>query len=286
MPSLPDRTPVPGQGPATRQVLLDAHVHCHPGFALHEFLDHAQRNLDRIALGLGSPGDAAALLVLTEASGEHSFARFLSARGGTLPGGWRIGATAEPESLIARPEHGLTLTLIAGQQVRLHERLELLAIAGNPALPDGGTLDETAAEILRAGAVPVLPWGFGKWSLGRRRLVERLLDRASPDELLLADSGTRAALAPFPRLLARGARRGFRVIAGSDPLPLAGEVARPGSVGCLLEGPFSTDTPASALRELLLRTGQSPQLFGTGRPLPAFLRDQIVMQLRKAGGWA
>ena len=73
---------------------------------------------------------------------------------------------------------------------------------------------------------------------------------------------------------------GFRVIAGSDPLPLAGEIERPGSFGCLLEGPFSVNRPAAALRDLLAES--TPRPFGLGRSLPSFVRSQLAMQLRKA----
>ena len=147
--------------------------------------------------------------------------------------------------------------------------------------PDGGSPESAAEAIRAAGALPVLPWGFGKWWWRRRRIVERLLTETPPGDLLLADSGIRAALAPYPRLLARAERLGFRVVAGSDPLPLAGEIARPGSFGCLVQGPFSVEAPAAALRDLLATEPSKPRIYGAGRPLAGFLRDQLAMQLRK-----
>ncbi len=173
------------------------------------------------------------------------------------------------------------MVLVAGQQIRLRRGLELLALGCNPGLPDGGDLDSTAAAIRAAGALPVLPWGFGKWWLRRGRIVAGLLRTARPEELLLADSGARARLLPYPRLLARAAALGFRVLAGSDPLPLAGEITRPGSYGCLIEGPLSLDRPAAALDRLLRGAPPALPRFGTGRPLAGFLRDQMSMQWRR-----
>ena len=264
-----------------RPVLVDSHVHCHPSFDLEQFLDHAHCNFSRAAAQQATSGDPVGLLALTEGRGERSFERLGGCLGRPLSGGWQIDRTNEPGSLVARRAGGLELAIVAGRQIRLQGGLEVLAIGGNPALEDGGSLETTAAAIRRAGALPVLPWGFGKWWLRRGRLVERILERTPPADLLLADSGTRAALAPYPRLLARAERQGFRIVAGSDPLPLAGEVARPGSYGCLLRGPFSIEAPAAGLRRMLATGQPRPRLYGRGRPLPGFLRDQLAMQLRR-----
>lgn len=277
-----ERQPASEPSAAVRTVLVDAHVHCHPSFDLGQFLDHAQRNFSRAAVDLAAPGEVVGVLALTAGRGEASFERFRRHRGDSLPRAcWRIVETTERQSLVARCGSGIQLALVAGQQIRLQGGLELLAIGVDPGLKDGGTLDATAAAIRRAGALPVLPWGFGKWTLRRGRLVDRLLNRTPPDELLVADSGTRAALSRYPPLLTRAESLGFRVIAGSDPLPLAGEVARPGSFGFLVPGPFSIARPAASVKKLLGPGAPKPRLYGAGRPLAAFLRAQLAMQLGK-----
>jgi len=52
-------------------------------------------------------------------------------------------------------------------------------------------------------------------------------------------------------LLALGRRRGFKVLAGSDPLPLAGEERRIGRYGVRVRAEFDPEAPAESVRRML-----------------------------------
>src|SRR4029077_15635911 len=152
-------------------VLADAHVHFHRGFGRDAFLDGALCNFRRGAADLGLAGPLTCCLLLTESAGVCFF-RMSQEEGGD--GHWSFAPTAEPESLIVRRGDD-RLILIAGRQVVTREGLEALALATAEDFPDGLPLDETLDRIRAAGALPVLPWGFGKWWSSRGSRVAQEL---------------------------------------------------------------------------------------------------------------
>ncbi len=39
--------------------------------------------------------------------------------------------------------------------------------------------------VREVGAIPVIPWGFGKWHSARRRILLEVLQQRSPGSILL-----------------------------------------------------------------------------------------------------
>ena len=198
--------------------IADCHVHLHSEFDVTSFLDGAARNLRRT----DAPGFTG-MLCLADIGSQESLARL---RHGAP--GWSVEGTQETESLLVRGAAGL-LAIIAGRQVVTAERLEVLMLGSARPLADGAPLDRTLELADAAGGVAVLPWGVGKWTFDRARIVARVLAEADPRALLVGDNGTRPGIVPEPRLLRVARARGFRVLPGSDPLPLAFHAARAGS---------------------------------------------------------
>ncbi|MEQ8770953.1 MAG: hypothetical protein RIB60_10655 [Phycisphaerales bacterium] len=252
---------------------LDAHVHLHPRFDAAAFLDHAARN---------ARGNAA--LCFTECAGVN---RFTELRDASSAGEWLITPTAEPESLIARRgEHAVIL--IAGRQVITAERLEVLAVAADSDVADGQPLGTTIDATLAAGALPVLPWAFGKWTGARGRAVASCIESRS--DVFVADQAGRPAGTPEPPILALARERGLINLSGSDPLDLPRHVARPASFGCTLtdggSDTFELDaqTPADDLRAKLARLTTSPPIRGSRVSPIGFVRDQVALRLAKRSG--
>ena len=167
--------------PAT---LVDAHAHLHACFGLEAFLDGAWDGFQRAAADLGRPLDCGVLL-LTQTAGDERFERLVveatpqgSARGGRP--GWSIARTGEPESLAARRADGARLLIVCGRQLRTAEGLELLALATCARFADGQPLAAALRGVEAAGAIPVLPWGVGKWTGKRGRIVGGLIDAGRP----------------------------------------------------------------------------------------------------------
>lgn len=179
-----------------------------------------------------------------------------------------------------RSPGGERLLVVAGRQVRTREGLEMLGLATTEEFPDGLSFEDALARVRWSGAVPVLPWGFGKWWFYRGGLIEALLRRPEPKWIFLGDNGGRPAVGGTPRLLREARRRGIPVLPGSDPLPLAGHEARAGSYGFLVREGVDEQQPAAALRQWLRGLAVQPPTFGGCQRLTQFCRDQIHLRLR------
>lgn len=250
--------------------LVDAHVHFHSCFDLRTFLDGALRNFREGAAELGLAQPWSGYLLLTESAGARWFRRWRD--GLNAAGSWRFEPTPEEESLLAVSGTGERLVLVAGRQIVARERLEVLALGRDLALTDGMPLGEALERVRESGALPVLPWGFGKWWGRRGTVVSEILGQGG--ELFLGDNAGR--LGPAPVLFRRA-----RVLPGSDPLPFSRHAGLAGSYGFVLPAAVDVDRPAATLLQRLRETGQ-PRAFGRRAGLPRFVRDQMAMQLRSA----
>lgn len=215
--------------PAPNRVAIDAHVHLHDERNARRALEAAWSTFRRNA-----PGLAAAVCMLTEREGCDVFSSLRS----------ELVETAEGESLWL--DESRRLLVVAGRQIVCREGLEILGLfLAAPIELEGRPASEVVAAIRAHDAVPVLPWGVGKWLGPRGRLVDRLLD-CGGEELFLGDNAGRPGFWPVPRF-----RRAIRVLPGSDPLPIDGAEAAIGSFGCLLNCELPPDRPAAALRRAL-----------------------------------
>jgi hypothetical protein len=259
-------------------LLIDAHVHLHDCFPPAAFLEHAARNFERAAGEHGwTPWRG--VLMLTESAGVDAFA--LLEAGSVDTGAWTVESTADPVMLVAR-NGAREVFLIAGRQVVSGEGLEVLLLGTRAAPADGRPIEAVLAEGERLGALRVIPWGAGKWLFGRGRLLERLLEAARAGSgFFLGDSGGRPAFWANPRHFIRASRRGITVLRGTDPLPFASQVTRPGAFGFRLawwdDRPLTGESIKAALR--------SPDVeltpYGRLERLGPFVRHQFGMQRRK-----
>jgi len=266
------------EAPLGQQLLVDGHVHFHDCFDPLAFLDAAHENLRQAAARRDLP-DAGGCLLFTESRGA---AFFRSVRDGAVSvDGWRFSRTAEGESVFAEGEAEPPLLLVAGRQVVTSERLEVLALGVDADFEDGHGLRETLAEVIEADGVPVIPWGFGKWTGRRGRLVTEAVDAAAPGRLFLGDNGGRLSLGAAPEHFAVAEDRRVPVLPGSDPLPFPDQVDRAGSYGFVLPGPPDPERPAAWIKERLRELRESPPQFGRLETLPRFCRYQVAMQLRR-----
>jgi hypothetical protein len=227
-------------------IAADTHVHLYPFYDAGLLLDHAMDNLGALA-----PTAGAFALLLTERSDCRAFRAL---RDGSLKPGadWKIEATDDSNAVVARCDSGPGLCVIAGRQINTRERIEILALTMDLEIEDGLPIDDALARVNGAGAVPVLAWAPGKWFSARGKIVERLIDHAEKGRLLLGDTSLRPTVWPEPALMKRGAARGLAIVAGSDPLPFAGEESAAGTYGTAMDVVFNPARPAESLRAALL----------------------------------
>jgi hypothetical protein len=259
-------------------LLIDGHVHFHPCFAVGEFLEAAASNFRAARREVG---DAAAVgcLLFTENSWRHSFRAFQDGLVERSADGWRVEPTAEDCAVVVLGPADERLVIVAGRQIVTADRLEVLALGTTSEYPDGLPMNEALGLALSTGAVTVVPWGFGKWTGGRGRIVERILSSSVADELYIGDNGGRPAAGSEPALFRLARDRGVPILPGSDPLPLAPEVRKPGRIGFVLRGLAQLETPAATIAARLA-TREQPPRFGRLESLPTFLHRQVALRLR------
>ena len=219
-------------------IRADCHVHLYPSFRL-------DRLLQRLS-ALESEGIPRAYL-LAERHDCNAFdlLKSLSEVSDTSEGVVRVGGGY----------------WVAGRQVVTAERLEVLALCTEKQFRDGLPFNQCLQMVKDAGAVSVTSWAPGKWTFGRERIIRDAIEQAKPGELLLADSSLRPAHFPEPALLKLGRQKGLGVIAGTDPLPFAGQENLIGSYGALLPN-FDPARPLESLVKSLTTERPNFQHFG------------------------
>ena len=241
---------------------IDGHVHYHPMFSLATFLRAACRNVQ---------GDLGVLL-LAQPDGAGPF-ELLESRLRELGSQWQC-AQVEPTAFVLQCNQH-TIVLVAGRQIVTRENLEVLALCTNEQISPGQPVGDTIREVLQQDAVPVLPWGFGKWWFSRGRTVRQLI-RAGRHDVLLGDSGCRPDLGSST-ILKDGQSQGIRILAGTDPLPMKSHETRAGSFCSVVPSAVDLEHPTPWVRQQLRRpTGWTN--CGVRRNLPELIQDQIRLR--------
>lgn len=263
--------------------LVDAHVHIHDCFALEEFLGHAVRNFRRVSASTGATGETAFMLLLTESYGADYFSRLAEQAAKDVPpgNGYRCVSTDEPQSIIVRLDDGAEVFIVAGRQIVTIERLEILALGTRTTPPDGQAIRDVIEQVRAENAICVLPWGFGKWTGARGKLVSELLAENRDENFFLGDNAGRLGLWPEPRDFDRARKARLKVLPGSDPLPFKSGVRSAGRFGFALPAAVSRERPFDSLCQMLIKNRLDPEPFGKLESLLPFMFNQVRMQLRK-----
>ena len=260
-------------------IVADTHVHAYTGLQGPDPLRRGAENLRVLATALPPPrgaahgggvhvdddadgpigaqhggdrGETVLVVLLTEVAGCDYF--------GSLPGPDRVAggaqptvfATDEPGGVELRWEDGLCLIVVAGRQVVTRERLEVLGLGVSAEIADGMPVGAAIAAVRGAGGVPVLSWAPGKWTFSRREVVEETIERGSPEEFVIGDTTLRPSSMAEPKLMRWARERGFKIIAGTDPLPISGEEGLIGTYGVACAAEFERRRPVSSVRDMFL----------------------------------
>jgi hypothetical protein len=270
------------------RIFVDAHVHIHDCFQLGVFFDSAYSNFSLAAAGFTQKEAFVGVLLLAESTGADWFHR-LRAQADTQPldeklcgeNQWFFKPTREKHSVCLLNESGAVLYLIAGRQCVTAEHLEVLALFTEDTFDEGIPIKNLIDEIKFRGALPVVPWGFGKW-LGRRgKLLSELLEREKSAEFCLGDNGGRTGFLPFPSQFRLAEKREIPILPGTDPLPFSSEQFRVGSYGFSIRGKLSHEYPGGTIQSLVKNSQVVIIPYGQlTRPLK-FLGNQLGMQFIK-----
>jgi len=209
-------------------IIIDTHIHLYRQHNLKTALKVCAARLAALA------PQATCAAVLTERAGENFFEQLESGQL-HLPDDCALRVVEKRHCLKIESTSVASLYLFAGRQIVTAERLELLCLGINAAIPDGLPAADAVLRIRETGGVAVLTWAVGKWLFRRKKVVNRLLEEFAPQELLIGDSAMRPVFWPAPAAMQTALLQQRRIIAGSDPLPAPGEERVMGSYATLLE---------------------------------------------------
>ena len=270
-------------------ILADAHVHLHPCFNTSHVWDAARDNFQTIANQVQYQGNYVGVLFLTEIRSEQRFQALYDTANKPSsdpqpdhpPESWRIYQTHEPCSLLIKHADTTTLVVLAGRQIVTQENLEVLALITDQEFEDGHPLPDTIATIYKAGGLPVLPWGVGKWIGRRGTLLKQVIESDLGATICLGDNSGRPVFWPRPPYFKTAEQKGLRILPGTDPLPLVSESNRPGQFGFLIEDSLDLMRPGESMKTLLLNANTSIQPYGQLEKPIRFLLNQLSLRYQK-----
>ena len=204
--------------------IADGHIHIYPSFDLNKLILKAHQGLKSI-----SHADSYVLFTV-EPSGQLEFNNIVKRVSADIS----ISPTDDKSVLKLNTPFGNDLYLIAGRQVVSKEKLEFLILFYNRDVPNGLTIEELVEASKNTGSILVLNWAPGKWMFERAQLVKDILERYTPEDLIICDTALR--FVPEPALMKKARSKGFKIIAGTDPFPLGNEEERVGDYGFFADG--------------------------------------------------
>jgi hypothetical protein len=239
--------------------LVDAHVHLHrPAHALDDLA------LAAANFAVADENAALAVVLLAERAGYDAFSQLAV----QLP-------EAGPDA-VWYEDGPLRLLIVAGRQIVTREGLEILGLATRNPIPDGLSAHGVLARLRSSDALAVLPWGVGKWLGKRGRIVDELIAEAPLGQLFLGDNGGRPTWWSVPQFSGR-----LPVLAGSDPLPLAGSTAAIGSFGSRVTGSLDESRPVASLKQILRNPSTKISTYGRLTPSLRFFSDQARLRFSR-----
>jgi hypothetical protein len=242
-------------------ILLDTHVHFYPEYDLPALLEGALRRLRSL-----SPYSSLGIFV-TDREGQN-FRHLLR----------NLSNVREEEEDSFLYSYGTdSLRILPGSQIISTEGLEVLAL-GPAIIPSREfPLSRILSLIDEAGALPVLPWSFGKWWFRRGKVLRAALEHTA-SSACLGDISLRAyGTAPLNGLAKK-------VLAGSDPLPMGGEEREVGRYATRIPGEIDPHHPVTSVLAAL-RAASTVELAGTRnsflRASLRYGRFRVVQRLRR-----
>jgi hypothetical protein len=259
---------------------IDGHVHIYPNFDLARAIAGGRNRL----CALCNHKAAQPVWFLTERSDCFFFEQLINGElDPAFSETFHIEETRESSAvkIIERQnaDKNTSLLILAGQQVITQEGLEISMIGTRERIPDRKwSAKEVIDKAEQSAGFAVLNWAPGKWFFGRGNIVKSLLSSKRSTDMLIGDTTMRTKLWPTPNLMAQAASRGFRIIAGSDPLPFMGEEDMIGTYGFCLHAEMRM--PVQSIKKALF-SAQTILTQGSRSGLLQFIFRQRSIMLEK-----
>ncbi len=242
-------------------MLIDFHAHLYKNFNISISLKSA----------LAKEGYVKKVAFLTERS-DCSYFKELATICSQIEG---LKVTGQQENMI---EINSILSIFSGRQYASSEGIEVLSLFCNSEIKDGLPAENYCSEILEQNGIIAFSWAFGKWIGKRGEKIQELSERFGKEKVILLDSGLRPEFIALPAQTESLKLQGFKLLGGSDPLPLTSNQKRILSFGSILEDAVGSDNLESHIRTQLL-TKESFDFFGSHSGPVRFLTDQLRLRL-------
>lgn len=267
-------------------IVIDAHVHVYDCYDMALFFRAARRNFQRAVRESNADQPAIGVLCLTEGACQDWFrtqrgkleSESSEPDGRLRREGFHVSPGREPNLLQIDCDDRTRMLVIAGRQIVTREGVEVLALGMVDPVTDGRPITDVIGAIHEVGALPILPWGAGKWMGARKRVIASIVASSHSPEIFIGDNANRPWFWPLPNVFRQN--RIFN-IPGSDPLPFATEAARPGSYGAYFAIDLDMDRPAAAVISALKQHADGLHVYGTPERIGRFFRHQMLMQVKK-----
>ncbi len=225
-------------------IIAETHLHVYPCYDVKKVFHVLRSNLQ-------SHGpDNVHMAFLTERSDCHFFIELKENK--SLASDGDIHIKDFGNALLISESGYDDFYLFSGRQIITKEKLEVLALTTDINIPDN-ELD--AADVIRKinddNGVAVISWAPGKWLGSRGKLIGTLLEHFSPSSLLLADTAIRPRCFFEPLLMKQAQKKGYNILAGSDPLPFEGEEIMAGRYVTRWMMDFNPQDPLDSVRKYL-----------------------------------
>ena len=262
-------------------IVIDAHIHIHDCFNLGKFFDSAETNFKQYAKQQNT-NSFSGVLCLTEISGVNVFDKLKNiAEKKENIGNWNVKLTKEDNSL-ALTKNNSKIFIIAGRQIVTKNKLEVLSIGLKEDYQDGKPVEEVIEHVVKSGAIPIIPWGFGKWFSPRKQILEKIILQKKSHPIFLGDNGNRPWIFKKSKLFKLALNKNNILdLPGSDPLPFNREVQKPGSFGFYIDNVINQDKPFDSIYKIITTTKEQFTTYGKLESLFYFVKNQVAMQLVK-----
>ena len=251
-----------------KTTILDTHLHLYPCFDL-------PKAFDRFLDNTGKYGPQATRVACLAERFDCQYYESITNKEITLDG-FKLAISDENETRLIRDKDNMSLTLLPGRQIISREKIEVLALGCPQLIDDGQPVLDVIYQIIQLGHVPVLPWSPGKWFGARGAIIKDLINELKAGDFMIGDTPLRPYGWATPRLMKDAQKKGFSVVAGSDPLPFSGEEAWPGAYCTIAQS--ENDTSAYELLHALKNKHEDLSWKNQGKRTQAF---NLFNRLRK-----
>jgi len=266
-------------------ILVDTHVHIYDCHDLIRFFKKAKRNFSYYNKKLKLAEKFVGVLFLTESNAFHYFDKLSENSNNIIQDlekeGFFKKKSDENCSLVFETDDSSFVIIIAGQQIITKEKLEVLSLGTQQKVEYLLSLEETVRNINDLGAIPILPWGVGKWLGKRSDAVRSFIKENNSIEFFLGDNSGRPIFWSAPKLFTEGMKKKIYTLRGSDPLSLKSQERKAGSFGFYFISNIDFNKPFLELKKMMYNLNEEPNNFGELENPFGFLKNQLMLRLSK-----